>query len=329
LKDSFFFITNIIYQELERSTEDQIFISTLRMPGCVLQNWKCGRCEAEVFCARLDCFKCGAPKFGIHLCDSEFPQELFDSLEKHIQENFKDFGLVKIIKPFTSIHVLRLPEEVDVEEELLYSQKKYEGEEWAPITHHIVSELWDEYEMSDDMDIFEKECETKENLINLQALSPLPSGEYYVPDEYYLETAGDVIEEIKYKELNHKDAQIPYEGPTWEDVVMERVETRFKDGYPWFSDVIYYSGGRTPVLPPGVWNTPLLDDQDRVCTIVAIKKKGNNFCIAESPYGDVYIDIKFISYVPDVGEHAVMVIKKKSLGKNAPFVCKRIHILDF
>lgn len=283
----------------------------------------CGKCGANVFGGRLECFKCGAPKYGIPSCDTEFTQELWEFFDDHFQKNFKEFGLVKIRKPFSSIRVLRLPEEVGVEEELLYSQRCYEGEEWAPSTHHVVSGLWDEYEMSDDMDIFEEACEQKENLIRLQAKSPLPSGEYFVPDEYFLETALGLIEEIKYKELNH------YEGPTWEDAVMERAETRSEGGYPWFSDVIYYSGERTPILPPGVWYTPLLDDQDRVCTIVKIKKKGNKFSIAESPFGDVYIDIKFISYVPDVGDYAVMVIKKKSLGKNAPFVCKRIHILDF
>ena len=209
-------------------------------------------------------------------------------------------------------------------EEASLPQKRYEGEEWAASTHHLVSGLWDEFEMSDDMDLFEEECEQKENLIRLQAKSPLPSGEYFVPDKYFLETALGLIEEIKYKEMNHKDAGYVYEGPTWEEAVLERAKTRAEGGCPWFSDIVYYQGGRTPILPPGVWGTPLLDDQDRVCTIVDIKKKGHKFCLAESPFGDVYVDLKFTAYIPDVGDSCVMVIKKKSLGKNAPFVCKRI-----
>ena len=294
------------------------------MPACVAKDWGCAMCGANVFGARLDCFKCGAPKYGIPPGDSEIPQELWDFFEDHVQENFKDFGLVKITKPFSMIRVLRLPEEVGVEEELLYSQKRYEGEEWAPSTHHLVSGLWDEFEMSDDMGLFEEECEKKENLIRLQAKSPLPSGEYFIPDKYFLETALGLIEEIKYKEMNHKDAGYVYEGPTWEEAVLERAKTRAEGGYPWFSDIVYYQGGRTPILPPGVWWTPLLDDQDRVCTIVDIKKKGPKFCIAESPFGDVYVDLKFTAYIPDVADSCVMVIKKKPLGTNAPFVCKRI-----
>jgi hypothetical protein len=296
------------------------------MPVCVAKDWSCGWCGANVFGSRLDCFKCGAPKFGLPPEDTEIAQELWDFFEDHVQENFKDFGLVKIKKPFSMIHVLRLPEEVGVEEELLHSQKRYEGEEWSPSTHHIASELWDEYEMSDDMDLFEKECEKKENLIRLQAKSPLPSGEYFVPDKYFLDTALGLIEEIKYKELNHKDTGHVYEGPTWEEATMERAKTRAEGGYPWFTDIIYYQGRRTPILPPGVWETPLLDDHDRVCTIVDIKKKGHKFCLAESPFGDVYVDLKFTAYIPDVADSCVMVIKKKALGKNAPFVCKRIVV---
>jgi len=256
-------------------------------------------------------------------CPQAHLEEAMGVLLEEMYSEPKKFGLVHIKKPLSTIHVLRLPEEVEVEEELIYSQKRYVGEEWAPSTHHVVSELWDEHEMSDDMDTFEKECEQKENLIRLQAKSPLPSGAYFVPDKNFLETAIGLIEEIYYKELNHKDTGYVYEGPTWEEATMERAKTREEGGYPWFSDVIYYKGDRAPILPPGVI-TDIIDDQDRVNTIVKIKQKGHKFCLAESSYGDVYVDLKFTAYIPDVGENAFMVIKKKALGKNAPFVCKRI-----
>ena len=116
---------------------------------------------------------------------SEWPQELKDFFDEDVFMNPKKYGLVKVKKPFTHTWVLRLPEEVGVEEELRYSELHpgYQGEEWAPSTPTFISDIWDFREMSEDMDIFLKECKQKEELLRLQARSPLPSGEYFVPDE--------------------------------------------------------------------------------------------------------------------------------------------------
>jgi len=291
------------------------------------QDWTCSTCLATMFAARFECWKCGQErdKNMITADDgSEWPQDLKDFFDKDVFMNPKKYGLVKVKKPFTNIRVLRLPEEVGVEEELRYSELHpgYQGEEWAPSTPTFLSDIWDFREMSEDMDLFLKDCEQKEELLRLQARSPLPSGEYFVPDQS--KKWWSVIKETKDLEEGLRDADIPYEGPTWEEASLKREEMMNNAGSPWYSNIVYYEGERTQRLPPGVWGTPILDDQDRVCTIVVIKKKGHKFCLAESSYGDIYIDLKFTSYIPDVGEHSVMLYKKKALGKNAPFVCKRI-----
>jgi hypothetical protein len=211
-----------------------------------------------------------------------------------------------------------LPEEREILDVLQEHYKSHYGEEWSLDSDICHRELWDYQEMGDDMDLFWKEGCERENLLYLQAMSPLPSGDYIVPDQNF--PWGEAIKEIKgLKEYS----EIGYNLPKWEDLVMKRTEDRCENGESWWSGVIYYGGQRAQQLPPGVI-TQTLDDQDRVNTITTIKKKGHKFYLAESSYGDVYIDLKFTAYVPAVGEKAFMIIKKKALGKNAPFVCKRV-----
>ena len=202
----------------------------------------CGAGLGNVFAACLDCFKCGAPKFESRL-GIQRPQELWEQLLKTtFRRTSRTSGLSRSRKPFSMIRVLRLPEEVDVEEELLYSQKRYEGERMGGDTHHLVSGLWDEYEMSDDMDLFEDEKKKISSGYRQSLRCALGSTLF---DKYFLETALGLIEEIKYKEMNHKDARYVYEGPTWEEAVLEREKTSAEGGCPWFSDIVYYQGADT------------------------------------------------------------------------------------
>jgi hypothetical protein len=241
-------------------------------------------------------------------CPQAHLEEAMGVLLEEMYSDPKKFGLVP--GRGRGNHIW-LPEERETLDALQLHYSTHDGQEWSLDTDVHQQELWDYQEMGDDMDIFLKECDEKENLIRLQAKSPVPSGEYIVPDENY--PWGRVISEIKGSD---------YESLNWEDVVTERTE-KYAHTNPWWLGTVYYGGERTPILPPGVI-TDIIDDQDRVNTIVKIKQKGHKFCLAESSYGDVYIDLKFTAYVPDVGENVFMVIKKKPFGKNAPFVCKRI-----
>ena len=63
--------------------------------------------DGKIFAVDLDCFKC-----GIQVRNTTWgsrPQELWEPLKTTNQENFKDFGLVKITKPYND-RTSRLPE---------------------------------------------------------------------------------------------------------------------------------------------------------------------------------------------------------------------------
>ena len=107
-------------------------------------------------------------------------------------------------------------------------------------------ELWDEFEMSDDMNLFEG-VRTEGECHGLQAEVSLPFWRVRRATSTFLETTLGLIEEIHYKELNHRDHEgYVYEGPTWEEAIMERAKTALKVVTLGSPDVVYYQGERTP-----------------------------------------------------------------------------------
>ena len=133
------------------------------------------------------------------------------------------------------------------------------------------------------MDLFEDECERRKCLSGYRQ-SPAAFSRHFVPDKYFLETALGLIEEIKYKEMNHKDAGYVYEGPTWEEAVLEG-EDRAKVVVLGSRTLSIIRGDGHRTFPPGVWGHNAPDDQDRCAQSLISRKKGTSSVLRNHPLG--------------------------------------------
>ena len=167
-----------------------------------------------------------------------------------------------------------------------------EIEEQEEANPEVVIDLW---EMNKDMDDFQDKCDQKEELLATQARSYPPSGMYLVPKNGS-EGEGSVKEVF---------GEVLVNSP--------------------FCDVIWKGEERIEFIPPGIFhNSTQLLAGDKMMVKAVVKKKGNNFLSASSDKGDIYIDLKYTKYVPDVGKDIWMIARLKEVDRSFPLQCVKI-----
>ena len=134
-------------------------------------------------------------------------------------------------------------------------------------------------EMNDDMDLFQDACDSKENLIRIQASSAMSGGEFLVPSEG----------------INNDR---PFCGSVW------------------------IPESRPTMLPPGVLEqSKQLIAGDKLIVECTITKNGNNYHTGDCPSGKIYINLKFTSYIPNIGEKVLMIVRLKEADRSCPWAC--------
>ena len=258
-------------------------------------------------------------------CPQEWLEEAMKVLEEEMFSDPEKFGLVR--RRGRGNHIL-LPEEGKALDSLhLYYDTEKTGEEWMSDTDVYHRELWDHYEMSDDMDDFILDCDEKEARLNFQAGSPLPFGEYFIPNQRI--AWGERISQARKSELYHMGQDILDEWEEkmhrdtidWESKITEDIQ---KNPEPWCIGSVFM-GGRVESHPPGIMKpSPSLDAKDRMLVDAVITKHGHKFHQARCDKGKIFIDLKFTAYVPEVGGTVKMFVQMKSVDKAYPLICRRI-----
>lgn len=137
-------------------------------------------------------------------------------------------------------------------------------------------------EMDSDMDSFQNECDNKENLLAIQARSPIPSGPFLVVNS------------------------VP------------------GDNSP-FGDIIWHQGSRPIMLPPGVVQpSDQLIDGDKMIVEGTITKNGRSYHTGDCSSGKIYINLKFTSYLPNIGGKVMMIVRLKEADRSCPWACVKI-----
>lgn len=179
-----------------------------------------------------------------------------------------------------------------------------------------IMDLWDEHEMSTDMDIFE--CNERKHDI----LSALPEqGLYFVPTNttsMYSESAQAFWDKIRWNEQHEYDNWDPspygitYIGPR--SVPSGRL-SRFNR--PKNQDLNNY-----------VLNQ--IDLDNRIVVVAEITQFGDKFHTATCVFGRIYVPMKFDLHVGDIGQKMCLLIRVKDVYKKHPFACiKVLPHLDF
>ena len=184
------------------------------------------------------------------------------------------------------------------------------------LEHSVLVEDWDKWA---------KEVQEKENLLEAQAKSPQIGGEYFVPRQDVVWGIGEW-----HKRLEDGSARVFLDGdwhhgfaetwPPWEDLA----EARSQKNILFCGSVILPEKRAHSVrLGPGkVFG--VLDAENKMVVNATITHKGMNYHTARCDKGAIYIDLKFSSYIPEIGEDVKMIVRLKEADRACPFACVKI-----
>lgn len=161
------------------------------------------------------------------------------------------------------------------------------------LDEYPIDVLIDPFEMNDEMDVFQDERDQKEELLATQARSHLPGGEYLVPSE----------------EL---DAVRPPGRPGGRTRGM-------------FCGSVWLPESRSMMLPPGVMQpSRQLVAGDKMIVEASTIRNGKNFHTGECSSGKIYIDLKFTSHIPAIGEKVLMIVRLKEVNRSMEWKCVKV-----
>jgi hypothetical protein len=218
-----------------------------------------------------------------------------------------------------------------IEELLIFGQL----EEWAAIEEDaeaLEEVIIDDWEMNDEMDAWQDLRDQKEELLATQARSPLPPGPYLIPKPDGANYSGTVWGCTG----RHPGGSPSGLSDGWEDRsesyanITNSQTTSFVHGYPGINNSPFYNTLWLPetrplIVPPGIFKTAKqLISGDKMLVEVKVSKKGTNFISGTSSKGGVYIDLKYTSYVPKIGENVWMIVRVKEADRSFPLQCVNI-----
>ena len=179
--------------------------------------------------------------------------------------------------------------------------------------------------MIEDWDKWVKEVQEKENLLEAQAKSPQIGGEYLVPRL-------DVEWGIGpwQKRLEDGSARLFIDGdwhhafvdtyPPWEDLAEARSQK-----IPIFCGSVILPEKRSPSVRLGPNKTfDILDAENKMIVNATMTHIGMNYHTARCDKGAIYIDLKYTSYLPKIGENVTMIIRLKEADRACPFACVKV-----
>jgi hypothetical protein len=169
----------------------------------------------------------------------------------------------------------------------------------------------------EEMDQFTKECDAKEALIAVQARSALVGGEYLVPR--YI-TADDFQTVHGYRDTTFYDVGGQEIRKTWEDIVEEQVAKINP-----FIGMVLLPENRPLFHPQGVMSTTdQMDAGDRIIVLATITRIGANYHSGFCDKGNIYINLKYSSHIPPVGDTVKMIVRLKDVTKAKSWMCVRV-----
>jgi hypothetical protein len=191
--------------------------------------------------------------------------------------------------------------------------------EWAEIEdeydllpEHIICP----HEMNEDMDNWQDKGDQKEELLAIQARSPLPGGTYLIPVQ-----------------VDHRDGyfgRLQGEWPTgWENTVEENATFpytgRDQDGFDPFCSQLILSETRPQRHAPGVnQETRSFDSGEKIIVEATITRNGMKYHAGQCSSGNIYIDLKFTSHIPSIGEKVRMIVRLKGPGNAYTWKCAKV-----
>ena len=271
------------------------------------------------------------------LTHSEF-QQLNEFLKKDQQENPNDHGLVvadhhQIPGDFSqNLTPLTLEESLSLKEYQYYRGAKGVRDgagEWSGIVTEpefkdTIPNL-DEVVMIEDWDKWAKEVQEKERLLESQAKSPQIGGEYLVPRQ-------DVHWGILswQNRLEDGSARMFLDGdwhpacvdtyPPWEDLAEARSQK-----IALFCGSVILPEKRDPSVrlgPDKIFD--ILDAENKMVVKATITHNGMKYHTARCDKGAIYIDLKFTSHLPAIGEEVTMIVRLKEADRACPFACVKV-----
>jgi hypothetical protein len=187
--------------------------------------------------------------------------------------------------------------------------------EWNDIeeTYESIPEvIIDMDEMNDDMDNFQDQRDAKENLLRLQASSPMSGGWFMAP------------------RLNIPWSTSQYPGGlSWEDSAEKRAD-ELPEGVVAGWTLIPDIREKSLTIKNKHWRltvfseNPHLDVGNRTVVNAKLTRMGDKFHTAESKLGRIYVPMKFTSHLPGVGDTVSMIVRVKEADRGAPLACVKI-----
>ena len=254
--------------------------------------------------------------------------------EEEQKKNPGDYGLVindhhQIPGNFSNANVPLTPEESKLLKDYKVNREADGCEGWSGIVTdpefkesipYLDSEV-----MIEDWDKWVAEVQEKERLLESQAKSPQIGGEYLVPRQ-------DVHWGIgKWQErLEDGSARLFLDGdwhhafvdtyPPWEDLAEARSQK-----IPLFCGSVILPEHRARSVRLGPDKTfDVLDAENKMVVKAVVTHNGMNYHTARCDKGAIYIDLKFTSHLPKVGEEVTMIVRLKEADRACPFACVKI-----
>ena len=179
--------------------------------------------------------------------------------------------------------------------------------------------------MIEDWDQWAKEVQEKERLLESQAKSPQIGGEYLVPRQDVHWGIGSWQ-----KRLEDGSARLFLDGdwhhafvdtyPPWEDFAEARSQK-----ISLFCGSVILPEKRDPSVrlgPDKIFD--ILDAENKMVVNATITHNGLKYHTARCDKGAIYIDLKFTSHLPAVGEEVTMIVRLKEADRACPFACVKV-----
>tara|TARA_B100000519_G_C14174612_1_gene405609 strand:- start:109 stop:936 length:828 start_codon:yes stop_codon:yes gene_type:complete len=270
------------------------------------------------------------------LTPSEF-RHLSDFLEKDQQENPIDHGLVvedhhQIPGDFSHNLIPLTPEESLILKKYQYYRDAKVGghpDEWIGIvTEPEFKEnipTLDKCVMIEDWDKWVKEVQEKERLLESQAKSPQIGGEYLVPRQdvqWGIRSWQNRLEDGSARLFLDGDWHPSYVDtyPPWEDLADARSQKMSL-----FCGSIILPEQRAHSVRLGPNKTyDILDAENKMVVNATVTHNGLKYHTARCDKGAIYVDLKFTSHLPKIGEEVTMIVRLKEADRACPFACVKI-----
>ena len=183
----------------------------------------------------------------------------------------------------------------------------------------------DEAVVKEEWDKWVKEVQEKERLLEAQARSPQSGGEYLIPRQ-------DIHWGIDawMNSLEDDSARLFLDGdwcrgfvetyPPWEDLA----EARSQKIHLFCGSVILPEQRSHSVKLGRNKRFDILDAENKMVVQATVTHKGMNYHTARCDKGAIYIDLKYTSYLPKIGEGVTMIVRLKEADRACPFACVKV-----